>query len=352
MINRAIYSYTKVSILLILGLYMISACNQSIAPRGLAVNQESTSKYDTEPTDCETKLEKASNRISSLEDTVLLLQDSLLSIQKEFDKGGKAKDTIVNNQELRNTSENEQNKELTKSNDANVPTIPSGGRNFTSPITNTENTLYIVDIKKAQFGLFLANAKGQKYRNIGTLKADLARQKQELIFGMNAGMYTPTGDPEGLYIVEGKELFPIDMEPMPKDKFLNFYMEPNGVFLITSKEEAKIVRRQDYKFSKGEVKYATQSGPMLLINGAINSYFNENSKNKKIRNGIGVMEDGRLVCIISNEPITFYNFAILFKELGCKNALYLDGVISKMYVPSIGRMDLSGNLGPIIGIIR
>ena len=56
--------------------------------------------------------------------------------------------------------------------------------------------------------------------------------------------------------------------------------------------------------------WATQSGPMLLINGAINPEFQENSANLKIRSGVGIIDDRNVVFVISNEPINFYDFAL------------------------------------------
>ena len=46
---------------------------------------------------------------------------------------------------------------------------------------------------------------------------------------------------------------------------------------------------------------------------------------------------GKVVIAISRGPVTFYDFATLFRDaLGCPDALYLDGVISKVWAPSSG----------------
>jgi uncharacterized protein YigE (DUF2233 family) len=61
-----------------------------------------------------------------------------------------------------------------------------------------------------------------------------------------------------------------------------------------------------------------------------------------------------LVFVISRGPVNLYDFATFFnKILDCPNALYLDGVVSKVYCPILGRdrhQDIGGNFGPIIGI--
>ena len=50
--------------------------------------------------------------------------------------------------------------------------------------------------------------------------------------------------------------------------------------------------------------------------------------------------------------INFHDFANYFKSLGCENALYLDGFVSKTYLPSEGYNTLNGNFGIIIGEIE
>jgi uncharacterized protein YigE (DUF2233 family) len=37
---------------------------------------------------------------------------------------------------------------------------------------------------------------------------------------------------------------------------------------------------------------------------------------------------------MSRTPINFYDLAEFFKEQGCQDALYLDGFISRMYLPA------------------
>ena len=109
-------------------------------------------------------------------------------------------------------------------------------------------------------------------------------------------------------------------------------MQPNGVFYIDKRNRAYIKKTTSFKYSK-RIKYATQSGPMLLINGKMHHRFRKGSHNLHIRNGVGILPDGRLLFAISNELINFYDFATFFKKNGCKNALYLDGFVSKIYLP-------------------
>ncbi|MEA2840293.1 MAG: hypothetical protein QOF41_1623 [Methylobacteriaceae bacterium] len=95
--------------------------------------------------------------------------------------------------------------------------------------------------------------------------------------------------------------------------------------------------------------YATQSGPMLIIAGHIHPKIHADGTSRKIRNGVGVAS-GRIVqFVISDNAVTFYEFASLFRDrLGCRDALFLDGSISSLYAPDLGRDDRLLSLGPII----
>ncbi len=164
---------------------------------------------------------------------------------------------------------------------------------------------------------------------------------------MNAGMYKKDLSPLGLFIENGKEKNSLNRK---KDAYGNFYMQPNGVFVITNDQKGIVCKTED--FQNQNVKYATQSGPMLLIEGGINSKFRKPSENINIRNGVGILPNGNVLFAMSKEKINLYNFADFFKSRGCKNALYLDGFVSKTYLPKKDYGQLGGNFGVIIGEIK
>ncbi len=167
------------------------------------------------------------------------------------------------------------------------------------------------------------------------------------LFATNAGMYTTHNSPKGLYIENKKEQVHIDLKHR---EGTNFYMQPNGVFLLT-KGKALVVVSEEFKNYKDSTLYATQSGPMLVYNGKINEHFTQGSLNLNIRSGVGVDVNGRVVFVISDGFVNFYEFAELFKnELKCPNALFLDGAISKMYLPGLNRYDLGGDFGALIAV--
>jgi len=128
-------------------------------------------------------------------------------------------------------------------------------------------------------------------------------------------------------------------------------MKPNGIFYITNEDKAFVVKTEDFK-NNSKVKFATQSGPMLLINGAIHSSFNKASTNLNIRNGVGILPNNEVIFAMSKKEVSFYEFAEFFKNKGCRNALYLDGFVSRTYCPSENSYQLDGDFGVIIGITK
>jgi len=191
------------------------------------------------------------------------------------------------------------------------------------------------------------NDQNEKLISIARLKAFVEEKGHKLLFATNAGMFTTENSPKGLYIENGHQLVSLDTKVR---KNANFYMQPNGVFLLT-KTEAKVVTTSGYGACKGKAVFATQSGPMLVINGEINSNFTKGSANINIRSGVGISPKGMVIFAISDEWVNFYDFATFFRDtLKCSNALFLDGAISKMYLPGINRMETDGYFGAMITV--
>ncbi len=210
---------------------------------------------------------------------------------------------------------------------------------------NEEYVSYQVDPKNSNLKLYWRDDKKQPFRSIGNLKSWLDSKGEQLLFAMNAGMYKPDNTPQGLYIEEQKVVVPLDTSSGNG----NFYLKPNGVFYTTVDNKAAICRTQDFKSSK-MIRYATQSGPMLLTDGKIHAAFTKGSKNVHIRNGVGILPNGKVLFAMSKKEVNLYDFANHFKRLGCKNALYLDGFVSRTYLPEKQWVQTDGNLGVMIGV--
>ena len=102
----------------------------------------------------------------------------------------------------------------------------------------------------------------------------------------------------------------------------------------------------------GKVELATQSGPLLVEAGRIHPVFKPGSTSLLFRNGVGVVEPHTVCFAISEEPVNFYEFATLFRDvLHCPDALFLDGTISSLHAPALKRSDKKIDLGPMIGIV-
>lgn len=200
-------------------------------------------------------------------------------------------------------------------------------------------------------------------RTIKSLWDKLYKEKKQPFFLMNAGMYNKEYDAQGLFIQDGKIITPIDPNNKPNDG--NFYLYPNGVFYIDTankKTHFGIIETQEWvKNSPKSIKYATQSGPMLVRNNKIHKAFTPKSKNVNIRNGVGVIVNAKgvqkLVFVISEDPVSFHEMATVFKDyLHCKEALYLDGTVSRYYFnynkKVFAALDNGQRLGPILGIFK
>lgn len=182
-------------------------------------------------------------------------------------------------------------------------------------------------------------------KSLGNLKNEAASNHEKLIFAMNGGMFEPNNAPKGLYIENFKILKPIDTLQGSG----NFYLQPNGIFYLTQNNQPEISETKKYKHNTS-IKYATQSGPMLLTDRKINPIFQKDSKNLNIRNGVGILPNGNIVFIMSKKEVNFYSLAQLFEEMGCENALYLDGYVSRTYLPEQNWIQTDGDFGVMIGV--
>ncbi len=214
-------------------------------------------------------------------------------------------------------------------------------------VRSTRFTTVRVDVRTHQLELFLRDETGRTFKRFDQLSTWLAGRNQKLRFAMNAGMYRPDFSPVGLFVADGKEISPLNVASGSG----NFFLKPNGVFFVSA-SGPRIVETTQYPALGQGVRLATQSGPLLLQNGVVNSSFDPASTSRVVRNGVGISGD-TVVFVISEEPVSFYEFAVFFRDdLKCQDALYLDGFVSSLYSESLGRNDSRADLGPIIAVVR
>ena len=210
----------------------------------------------------------------------------------------------------------------------------------------THSTVCRVDLRTDRLQIFLKDPAGNPVKSLRHLAEVLQGQAQQLLFAMNAGMFREDYSPLGLLVVDGQQLHRINLAT----GFGNFYMKPNGIFVV-SPSGARIVESSQYASLQDLVILATQSGPLLVSSGMIHPGLNPEGTSLNIRNGIGVINANEIVFAISEDPVNFYDFALLFRDrLKCSDALYLDGNVSSLYVRSLGRDDEHTSLGPIFAV--
>lgn len=196
--------------------------------------------------------------------------------------------------------------------------------------------------------LFLSGPDDKPYGSLGALASALKQKGQKLAFAMNAGMFGQDQSPVGLYVEDRRKLHEADT----RGGVTNFHMKPNGVFWIGN-GVAGVTETSRYLASAPPARYATQSGPMLIIDGKVHPKIRPDGTSQKIRNGVGACKGGAVSFAIADDPVTFDTFARLFRDgLGCQNALFLDGSVSSLYAPELNRGDELEPLGPIVGVVR
>jgi len=170
---------------------------------------------------------------------------------------------------------------------------------------------------------------GNQLRTIPEVGRFLANEKIEVDTLMNGGIFEPGGVPSGLLIQGGKTLRPVNRSEGEG----NFFLMPNGIFLIGS-TGAAVIRTDEYPLKDVEIQHAVQSGPLLLRQGMTHPAFNANSTSRLHRNGVGVSKDGEVVFVMTDLKSpkfpNLHEFAQIFRKLGCEDALFLDGDLSQM----------------------
>jgi uncharacterized protein YigE (DUF2233 family) len=207
-------------------------------------------------------------------------------------------------------------------------------------------TLCKYDAAKHRIEMFVEGGDGRPLRSFAALEAHLGPRASTLLFAMNGGMYDEEGRPIGLYVEDGKQIRAINL----KAGGGNFHLMPNGVFAVDSKGRPSVTPSKTFKMEAP--RWATQSGPMLVIEGKLHPGFDPNGESLNIRNGVGACGKSIAWFAISDEPVSFGRFARLFRdELGCPNALFLDGAVSSLWEAG-ARQDIRAPLGPIVAVFK
>ncbi len=213
------------------------------------------------------------------------------------------------------------------------------------------------DLATSDLRFFWKDPDGRPFGTFTGLSGYLESHGERLAFATNGGMYGADYAPIGLYVEDGTELAGAnttttdpDVRPIP-----NFYKKPNGIFYVGKDGTAGVMETGAFVAARPEVRYATQSGPMLLVGGEIHPMFIPGSSDLNPRNGVCTPTPTTVDFVITAGSVNFHDFATLFRDhLGCKDALFLDGgSASALYAPELARNDGPGHggFGPIIGVV-
>jgi uncharacterized protein YigE (DUF2233 family) len=191
-----------------------------------------------------------------------------------------------------------------------------------------------VDLTHETPELLWRDGKGRAYASIEALREAAREEGRTLLFATNAGIYDREYRPLGLTIAAGRTLRGLNTT---RGRSGNFAIQPNGVFYIDKAGKAGVVATGTWRERAIDARIATQSGPMLVVDGEINTNFVEQSDSRKWRSGVCAPSPRRVAFAVSEVPVTFHAFASVFRDaLGCRDALYLDGTLSRIWTEADG----------------
>lgn len=207
-------------------------------------------------------------------------------------------------------------------------------------------TVCSIDPKEAEIRIHLADPNHAIYGGFDPLRRQLWAERRVLLIAMNAGMYHDDRSPVGYHVEYGHEI----KSAVTGSGYGNFHLLPNGIFYMREGQPG-VMDTKAFLRSGIKPDFATQSGPMLVINGKLHPRFVPDSDSFKIRNGVGVDAEGRVHLVVSRSPVRFYDFARLFRDrLKSPNALYLDGTVSSLFDAATKRRDRLFPMGPIVSV--
>jgi uncharacterized protein YigE (DUF2233 family) len=189
---------------------------------------------------------------------------------------------------------------------------------------------------------------GEPLRSFEALKAQLGPDASRVAFAMNAGMFGEDGRAVGLLIENGARKHGVNTAGGSG----NFHMKPNGVLSVESDGTMHVEATEEYIRHDREPQWATQSGPMLVIDGELHPQITPDGPSHYIRNGVGLKDPHTAYFVISGAPVSFGKLARFFRNaLHCRSALYFDGSVSSLWAPSLDREDDRHELGPMVVVL-
>jgi uncharacterized protein YigE (DUF2233 family) len=205
------------------------------------------------------------------------------------------------------------------------------------------------DPARDRIRIVVGPAGGKPYRSLAAFAAARPRTSPPVRFAMNGGMFGEDGQPIGYTVIGGKRVHRLNRASAEG----NFYLKPNGVFFGTGGKWQVLSTEAFAETVSKRPDFATQSGPMLVVNGSLHPRIAPDGPSKKVRNGVGVDAAGRAHFVISEGPVSFGKLARYYRDVvKTPNALFLDGTVSQLWEPATKRMDSGPPLGPLVVVER
>lgn len=193
-----------------------------------------------------------------------------------------------------------------------------------------------LDLARDRLELHWQDEAGQALASIEGLRAWGRAHGRELLFAANAGIYDREFKPLGLHVEDGATRRALNTAK-PRGTSGNFSLQPNGVFYVDRAGNAGVMTTERWQQRTPDARIASQSGPMLVIDGEVNAAFDSASQSEKIRSGVCAPSPRRVVFAVSETPVTFHRFASLLRDdAGCHDALFLDGTLSQLWTQQTG----------------
>lgn len=219
----------------------------------------------------------------------------------------------------------------------------------TMTYAKTRHIVCSFDLASVDVSIKWRDSAKKPYATLSAVRRAVEANGRRFVLATNGGMYRPDLAPVGYYVEHRKKLKNANTRGGPG----NFHMRPNGIFFVEN-GRARVMETRAFLKRNKRPDFATQSGPMLVINGRIHPIFKHDSKSRKYRNGIAASRDGRTLHVaISDEAVTFYEFARLFKDkIKVRNALFLDGgSVPQLIGPGVARASFAP-VGPVIVVTQ
>jgi uncharacterized protein YigE (DUF2233 family) len=189
-----------------------------------------------------------------------------------------------------------------------------------------------VDLTRADLRLYWKDDAGRAFGSLGALERWLTARGETVLAATNAGIFYRTSEPAGVHVERGDAKRPLNLDPEPPagEARGNFFYRPGGVFYVADDGTAHIVPLERARTALPQMREATQSGPLLLHDGQPHRLVGRSL----LRNAIAVCSPTE-VALVMADSVTLRELALFVRDhLHCRDALYLDGTISGLRVPS------------------